>query len=60
MIENFDVAMQNVFKSEGGYANDPRDPGGETKFIVTPIIKEPVKRTPVKTTARKTVKRIKK
>jgi len=35
MIENFDVAMQNVFKSEGGYANDPRDPGGETNLGVT-------------------------
>jgi len=27
---NFDTAINRVLKSEGGYVNDPNDPGGET------------------------------
>jgi hypothetical protein len=32
MRENFSVAVGFVLKHEGGYVNDPDDPGGETKF----------------------------
>ncbi len=31
-MNNFDKAFQLVIGAEGGYSNDPRDPGGETKF----------------------------
>src|SRR4051794_33718383 len=27
---NFSTALQKVLQSEGGYVNDPNDPGGET------------------------------
>lgn len=30
MKENFEFAMQHVFKWEGGYSDDPHDPGRET------------------------------
>lgn len=32
---NFDQAFEKLLGHEGGYVNDPRDPGGETKFGVT-------------------------
>jgi len=32
MDKSFEKAVQFVLKWEGGYSNDPRDPGGETKF----------------------------
>lgn len=31
-MKNFDKAFQLVIGAEGDYSNDPRDPGGETKF----------------------------
>jgi lysozyme family protein len=34
-MDKFNVAMDFVLKSEGGYVNDPRDPGGETNLGVT-------------------------
>lgn len=35
MKENFDSAFSHVMQSEGGYVNDPKDPGGETNLGVT-------------------------
>ena len=32
---NFDAAMAEVFSHEGGYVNDPRDPGGETNMGIS-------------------------
>lgn len=32
MKPNFDKAFQLIIGAEGGYSNDPRDPGGETKY----------------------------
>lgn len=32
---NFDQAFAKVIGHEGGYVNDPKDPGGETKFGVS-------------------------
>ena len=32
MRENFALAVGFVLKHEGGYSNDPSDPGGETNF----------------------------
>jgi hypothetical protein len=32
MRENFQIACQFVLDHEGGYVNDPDDPGGETNF----------------------------
>lgn len=31
----FDEAFQRVIGHEGGYVNDPRDPGGETKYGIS-------------------------
>ena len=31
----FDRALAHVFAAEGGYVNDPADPGGETKFGIS-------------------------
>jgi lysozyme family protein len=31
----FERALQFVLKHEGGYVNDPRDPGGETKYGIS-------------------------
>ena len=35
MDNNFDHSLQLVLKSEGGYVNNPKDPGGETMMGVT-------------------------
>ncbi len=32
---NFDQAFDILVSHEGGYVNDPRDPGGETKFGIS-------------------------
>ena len=32
---NFDIAFERVIGHEGGYVDDPNDPGGETKFGVS-------------------------
>lgn len=32
---NFDQSFERLIGHEGGYVNDPRDPGGETKFGIT-------------------------
>lgn len=33
--KRFDRAMTHTFKWEGGYVNDPHDPGGETKYGIS-------------------------
>ena len=35
MKANFDACMAEVFKHEGGYVNDPHDPGGETNMGIS-------------------------
>ena len=32
---DFDQAFERVIGHEGGYVNDPRDPGGETKYGIS-------------------------
>lgn len=34
-MSNFDRAMDIILDEEGGYNNDPNDPGGETKFGIS-------------------------
>jgi len=34
-IMDFDYAVEKVMEIEGGYVNDPTDPGGETKFGIS-------------------------
>lgn len=34
-MTTFDEAFARLIDSEGGYVNDPRDPGGETKFGIS-------------------------
>lgn len=35
MIQNFDKAIEHTLKEEGGYVNNPKDPGGMTNLGVT-------------------------
>lgn len=35
MVDMFEQMITRVLKSEGGYSNDPKDPGGETKFGIS-------------------------
>lgn len=35
MKENFDKAITFTLSYEGGYSNDPKDPGGETKYGIS-------------------------
>lgn len=35
MKANFEACMAEVFKHEGGYVNDPHDPGGETNLGIS-------------------------
>ena len=34
-MSNFDTAIAFVLSEEGGYVNDPNDPGGETNFGIS-------------------------
>jgi lysozyme family protein len=34
-VSNFDIAVVHILKNEGGYVNDPHDPGGETNFGIS-------------------------
>lgn len=34
-LSDFNKAFERVIQHEGGYVNDPRDAGGETKFGIT-------------------------
>ncbi len=34
-ISNFKLALQFTLSKEGGYVNDPNDPGGETKWGIS-------------------------
>ena len=34
-MDYFDEIITFVLKSEGGYVNDPKDPGGETKYGIS-------------------------
>ena len=34
MLTQFDDIIEVVLEHEGGYVNDPKDPGGETNFGV--------------------------
>lgn len=35
MTMNFDLAFERLIGHEGGYVNDPNDPGGETKWGIS-------------------------
>lgn len=47
MKENFQPSMEQVFLFEGGYSNDPRDPGGMTNLGVTKRVWEEWVKRPV-------------
>lgn len=49
-MESFSRCLTHVLKSEGGYVNDPRDPGGETNYGITvAVAREYGYRGPMKT-----------
>lgn len=35
MQNNFNLALEKTLKWEGGYVNDPQDPGGETRYGIS-------------------------
>ena len=35
MTDNFDKFIERVLAHEGGYVNNPRDPGGETQWGIS-------------------------
>lgn len=35
MLGNFEPAFSHIIGAEGGYTNDPKDPGGETKYGIS-------------------------
>ena len=35
MADHFDTFIRRILSHEGGYVNDPRDPGGETKYGIS-------------------------
>lgn len=40
---SFDISIARVLKVEGGYVNNPADPGGETNFGITwPVLHEAI------------------
>lgn len=34
-MTSFEIVIERVFMDEGGYINDPKDPGGETNFGIS-------------------------
>ena len=36
-LHTFDAAFDRLIGHEGGYVNNPRDPGGETKYCIAPL-----------------------
>ncbi len=45
MIENFVQALEWVLSCEGGYVNDPRDPGGATNCGITQAVYDVYRKT---------------
>lgn len=37
-MSDFDLAFELILQSEGGYVNDPRDPGGATRYGITEAV----------------------